>query len=150
MTSPRATSNKGSTLSAQDSVSLDVAMLSHPGMVRPHNEDAIFADSDYGLVILADGMGGYNAGEVASGIAVKTIVNLVREQVEREDLNVQDRESGLSRPTIILRDAIHRANKIIYQTARTQPHSHSSLLACSRLPMSAPYFCAGPRPREKP
>ena len=32
-----------------------------------------------------------------------------------------DRESGLSRPNIILRDAISRANKIIYQTARTQP-----------------------------
>src|SRR6184192_3726643 len=65
--------------------------------------------------------GGYNAGEVASGIAVKTIVNLVREHVEREDLGVPDRESGLSRPNIILRDAISRANKIIYQTSRTQP-----------------------------
>ena len=60
-------------MSAQDNVLLDVAMLSHPGMVRPHNEDSIFADSDYGLVILADGMGGYNAGEVASGIAVNVV-----------------------------------------------------------------------------
>jgi protein phosphatase len=95
--------------------------LTDTGKVREHNEDTIAFDADIGLLVLADGMGGYNAGEVASGIAVKTIVNLVREQVEREDLNVQDRESGLSRPTIILRDAIHRANKIIYQTARTQP-----------------------------
>ena len=91
------------------------------GKVREHNEDTIAFDPDIGLLVLADGMGGYNAGEVASGIAVKTIVNLVREQVGREDLNTQDRGSGLSRPTIILRDAIHRANKIIYQTARTQP-----------------------------
>ncbi len=66
-------------------------------------------------------MGGYNAGEVASGIAVKTIINLVSEAVEREDLTVHDGESGMSRPSIILRDAIHRANKIIYQTASTQP-----------------------------
>ncbi|HEY2402689.1 MAG TPA: Stp1/IreP family PP2C-type Ser/Thr phosphatase [Steroidobacteraceae bacterium] len=95
--------------------------LTDTGKVREHNEDTIAFDADIGLLVLADGMGGYNAGEVASGIAVKTIVNLVREQVEREDMNVQDRESGLSRPTIILRDAIHRANKIIYQTARTQP-----------------------------
>jgi protein phosphatase len=95
--------------------------LTDTGRVREHNEDTIAFDPDIGLLVLADGMGGYNAGEVASGIAVKTIVNLVREQVEREDLSVQDRESGLSRPTIILRDAIHRANKIIYQTARTQP-----------------------------
>src|ERR1700728_2450886 len=95
--------------------------LTDTGKVREHNEDMIAVDLDIGLLVLADGMGGYNAGEVASGIAVKTIVNLVKEQVEREDLNVQAREAGLSRPTIILRDAIHRANKIIYQTAKTQP-----------------------------
>jgi PPM family protein phosphatase len=95
--------------------------LTDTGKVREHNEDTIAVDADIGLLVLADGMGGYNAGEVASGIAVKTIFNLVKEQVEREDMNVQDREAGLSRPTIILRDAIHRANKIIYQTARTQP-----------------------------
>src|ERR1700735_2505586 len=95
--------------------------MTDTGKVREHNEDTIAFDADIGLLVLADGRGGYNAGEVASGIAVKTIVNLVKEQVEREDLNVQDREAGLSRPTIILRDAIHRANKIIYQTARTQP-----------------------------
>jgi len=95
--------------------------LTDTGKVREHNEDTIAVDPDIGLLVLADGMGGYNAGEVASGIAVKTIVNQVKEQVEREDMNVQDREAGLSRPTIILRDAIHRANKIIYQTARTQP-----------------------------
>src|SRR5678815_5235939 len=91
------------------------------GRVREHNEDTIASDGDIGLLVLADGMGGYNAGEVASGIAVKTVLNLIREQVEREDLTILDRETGLSRPSIILRDAIHRANKIIYQTARSQP-----------------------------
>jgi PPM family protein phosphatase len=77
------------------------------GRVREHNEDSIATDADLGLVVLADGMGGYNAGEVASGIA-------------REDLERPDVATGLSRPAIILRDAIHRANKIIFQTARTQ------------------------------
>lgn len=95
--------------------------LTDTGKVREHNEDTIATDPDIGLLVLADGMGGYNAGEVASGIAVKTVMNLIREQVEREDLSVLDRESGMSRPSIILRDAIHRANKIIYQTARSQP-----------------------------
>jgi protein phosphatase len=96
--------------------------LTDTGKVREHNEDTIAFDADIGLLVLADGMGGYNAGEVASGIAVKTIVNLVRESVDRQDLRALDRESGMSRPSIILRDAIHRANKIIYQTARTQPN----------------------------
>lgn len=95
--------------------------MTDTGKVREHNEDTIAVDPEIGLLVLADGMGGYNAGEVASGIAVKTIVNLVRESLEREDLGAADRNTGLSRPSIILRDAIHRANKIIFQTARTQP-----------------------------
>jgi protein phosphatase len=94
--------------------------LTDTGRVREHNEDTIASDVDLGLVVLADGMGGYNAGEVASGIAVKTIVNLVREGIAREDMGRPDQATGLSRPAIILRDAIHRANKIIFQTARTQ------------------------------
>ncbi len=91
------------------------------GKVREHNEDTIAFDPDVGLLVLADGMGGYNAGEVASGIAVKTIMHLVRDALQREDLSRPDAATGLSRPAIILRDAIARANKIIYQTARTQP-----------------------------
>jgi serine/threonine protein phosphatase PrpC len=91
------------------------------GRVRDHNEDTIAYDADIGLLVLADGMGGYNAGEVASGIAVKTIAGLVRDAVEREDLRINDSTAGLTRASIILRDAILRANKIIFQTARTQP-----------------------------
>lgn len=95
--------------------------LTDVGRVRDHNEDTIAYDAEIGLMVLADGMGGYNAGEVASGIAVKTIVGLVREAVEREDWRVHDTNAGLTRASIILRDAIVRANKIIFQTARTQP-----------------------------
>src|SRR5678816_3538525 len=76
------------------------------GRVREHNEDTIATDADVGLLVLADGMGGYNAGEVASGIAVKTITNLVREGLLREDLASIDRSTGLTRPSIVLRDAI--------------------------------------------
>jgi protein phosphatase len=42
--------------------------------------------------------------------------------VDREDLSKIDGETGLSRPGILLRDSIQRANKIIYQTAKTQPN----------------------------
>ncbi len=103
------------------------------GRIREHNEDTIGVDSDIGLLVLADGMGGYNAGEVASGIAVKTIMSLVKEAIEREDLTSHDRDSGLSRPSIVLRDAILRANKIIYQTAKTQPQCEgmgTTIVAC--------------------
>jgi PPM family protein phosphatase len=93
---------------------------SDTGRVREHNEDTIGTDGDIGLVVLADGMGGYKAGEVASGIAVRTVMTLIKDAVEREDLSLSDPEIGLSRPGILLRDAIQRANKIIYQTAKTQ------------------------------
>lgn len=96
--------------------------MSDPGRIREHNEDTIGTDADIGLVVLADGMGGYKAGEVASGIAVRTVMGLVKNAVEREDLTLQDDDSGLNRPGILLRDAIQRANKLIYQTARTQPN----------------------------
>ena len=58
--------------------------LTDTGKVREHNEDMIGSEGDIGLFVLADGMGGYNAGEVASGIAVKTIINLVRDAFLRE------------------------------------------------------------------
>ena len=93
---------------------------SDTGRVREHNEDTIGTDGDIGLVVLADGMGGYKAGEVASGIAVRTVLTLVKDAVDREDLSLSDEVNGLSRPGILLRDAIQRANKVIYQTARTQ------------------------------
>lgn len=96
--------------------------MTDTGRVREHNEDAIAHDPDIGLFVLADGMGGYNAGEVASGIAVKTIANLVREAYSVQDLGTVDRDTGMLRPSIILRDAILRANKIIYQTSKSQPH----------------------------
>jgi serine/threonine protein phosphatase PrpC len=46
---------------------LEIFSQTHPGMVRSHNEDSVACEPACGLVVLADGMGGYNAGEVASG-----------------------------------------------------------------------------------
>jgi PPM family protein phosphatase len=47
--------------------------LSHTGRVRQNNEDSLLVDSAAGLAVLADGMGGYNAGEVASAMATRVI-----------------------------------------------------------------------------
>lgn len=101
---------------------IKIAEVTDVGMVRDHNEDAIGSDSNIGLMVLADGMGGYNAGEVASGIAVQTISELATEGADREKRNDIDAHSGMMRQTIVLRDAVARANKIIYQTAQSQSH----------------------------
>ncbi len=66
-------------------------------------------------------MGGYNAGEVASGIAVKTVIDLVSEACKRERRADIETGTGLMRQSIVLRDAILRANKVINQTAQSQP-----------------------------
>jgi serine/threonine protein phosphatase PrpC len=90
------------------------------GRVRDHNEDSVGSDPETGLFVLADGMGGYNAGEVASGIAVKTVMGLVRDACSVQALELADSATGKSRPAIILRDAVMRANKLIHQTSKTQ------------------------------
>jgi protein phosphatase len=56
-------------------VNIDVAMRTDKGLVREQNEDAVGGDPATGLIILADGMGGANAGEVASQLAVDLLVS---------------------------------------------------------------------------
>jgi protein phosphatase len=107
--------------------------LTDTGRVREHNEDAIGTNPDTGLLVLADGMGGYNAGEVASGIAVKTVLQLVSEACSRETRNAADPETRMMRQTIVLRDAVARANKLIHQTAKSQPQCEgmgTTIAAC--------------------
>lgn len=54
----------------------------HVGMVRSGNEDCFYSDDDLGLWLVADGMGGHEAGEVASAIVVDTIASAVRGGVD--------------------------------------------------------------------
>ena len=112
---------------------IDYSELTDTGRVREHNEDAIGSIGEIGLMVLADGMGGYNAGEVASGIAVQIVTELAAEGATREERNSIDPHSGLMRQSIVLRDAIYRANKIIYQTAQSQTHCEgmgTTIVAC--------------------
>ena len=63
--------------------------------------------NDMGLMILADGMGGYNAGEVASGIAVQTIADLAVEGAHAgRTQRYRPQRPAMMRQTIVLRDAV--------------------------------------------
>ena len=99
------------------SAALEVATATHSGMVRSHNEDSIAADATLGLAVLADGMGGYNAGEVASGIAVELI------KVELKKALGETNSEKLDGASVerLLADHGARANTAIYQAAQSHP-----------------------------
>ena len=101
---------------------LDCATLSHPGMVRSHNEDSVFVDGEAGIAILADGMGGYNAGEVASGIAVNVVsTGMLPDLNSGRELSKIDIASGLTHAALLLQQQIAAANKGIYEAAQARP-----------------------------
>ena len=101
--------------------SLEMAKATHTGMVRSHNEDSIATDAEIGLAVLADGMGGYNAGEVASGIATALISSETREALVRQARHEVDRATGSPFATKLLADIIAKANTSIFQSANSQP-----------------------------
>jgi PPM family protein phosphatase len=91
--------------------------LSDRGLVRPTNEDCFAIQEELGLLVIADGMGGHNAGEVAARLAVETVVEAVRDA----DGKSQDWPFGfdpaLSSNGNLLRTAVHVANSRILETA---------------------------------
>jgi serine/threonine protein phosphatase PrpC len=97
----------------------EIASCTDPGIVRAHNEDSIAADAANGLVVLADGMGGYNAGEVASGIATTVITTETARALANLRLQ-QERDRKLATERLV-REQVLKANTSIYQAAQSQP-----------------------------
>ena len=100
---------------------LEITSATDPGMVRSHNEDSVAADPANGLVVLADGMGGYNAGEVASGMATTVIVTEMQQALAR--VRPYDLDPKTSQPVAsrLVREQVLKANTSIYQAAQSQP-----------------------------
>jgi len=100
---------------------LEIASCTDPGMVRSHNEDSIATDAANGLVVLADGMGGYNAGEVASGMATTVIVAEMRQILATTQPNQIDPRTNQTIAARLVREQVLRANSSIYEAAQNQP-----------------------------
>ena len=101
--------------------SLEMESATHTGMVRSHNEDSVGVEAEIGLAVLADGMGGYNAGEVASGIATSLIATETKEALSGLDAHEIDKESGLLVASKLLHDVVTNANASIFESANSQP-----------------------------
>lgn len=100
---------------------LDIVSQTHPGMVRSHNEDSVGSEPGCGLVVLADGMGGYNAGEVASGIAVSVVVTEVSQHLRGTSPAARGEKEGEELGVSLLRGNIQKANASIFHAAHSQP-----------------------------
>lgn len=95
---------------------VEMVYRSDTGQVRKHNEDCIGGDNTLGVAILADGMGGYQAGEVASAVAVKTIMEQLYTLIKT--LSHFKRYAA----TMLLEQAVLKANQVIYNMADRQNH----------------------------
>jgi len=99
---------------------LTMAGITDPGMVRDHNEDCFLTLPQKGLAILADGMGGHLAGEVASSLAVNVISRYLTDNLSRAR-KVRKAVGGLSAEAKMVLKAVELANSTIYETSRTRP-----------------------------
>jgi protein phosphatase len=93
-----------------------------PGCVRSNNEDNLGMDLELGLVVVADGMGGHNSGEVASDLAISTIRDYARRMLGGDKVVVP--EGGDPAMPVRCRQLEHfikTANTLIYEKGRAFP-----------------------------
>ncbi len=100
---------------------LEIFSQTDPGMVRSHNEDSVACEPACGLAVLADGMGGYNAGEVASGIAVSVVATEVSHRLLNASPVDIPENGGEELGVALLRENIQKANASIFHAAQSQP-----------------------------
>ncbi len=99
---------------------LNIASLSDQGRIREHNEDYLASDKSLNLVVLADGMGGCQAGEVASEMAVNTIMYELKGLLKTLFRNQPHPQYSYHCATVQLEQAILKANQVIYEAAEQQ------------------------------
>jgi protein phosphatase len=92
---------------------VEMAAITDAGSVRQFNEDSIVTGPDIGVAVLADGMGGHHAGEVASGIATQIIFGSLQTELAGFRSNARGHSTVQA-----IDKSINRANKAIFDAAQ--------------------------------
>lgn len=100
---------------------LEFASCTDSGLIRPQNEDSLLFDASNGCVLLADGMGGYNGGEVASALAVALISGGLQAGLPALRKAQAAGEDTLADIALLLRQQIDNANIQIFRKSISQP-----------------------------
>lgn len=97
-------------------MSFEYFSMTDPGRARDNNEDSVAVDEKAALVVLADGMGGYNAGEVASGMATSFIKSELGRWMTEASANASD--TDVRRAMDI---CVDNANRAIFNASNSNP-----------------------------
>ena len=103
---------------------IEIVSRTHEGQVRDHNEDFISDNPVLGLTVLADGMGGLNAGEVASSMAVHLLMEeLIAYRLGESHIPAElgQGDGRLPMEVQVVRKAIENANDAVFHASQTQP-----------------------------
>ena len=94
----------------------EICTQTDPGLARENNEDAVAFEVETRLCILADGMGGYNAGEIASGMAVAFIKSEMGRWLSQAGKHANSKEVRRA-----LEICVENANHSIFNAANSNP-----------------------------
>jgi serine/threonine protein phosphatase PrpC len=93
---------------------LEFFSVTDTGRARRNNEDSVALDEAEWIAVLADGMGGYNAGEVASGMAAERVKTELAQRLQQLGANPGDADIKTA-----LLDAVDTANRAVFEAATT-------------------------------
>lgn len=105
-------------------IHLEIANASDPGLSRSFNEDSIVIDAELGLLVLADGMGGYKSGDVASTMATNFIRDEFKRRLNEEMTQPSSKLDQLSASSVTLKSVVEKTNRAIYKTAQVDSKYH--------------------------
>jgi len=97
---------------------LEMIAITDVGTRRNHNEDCVGVEPDMGFAVLADGMGGHNAGEVASAMAVDIISRYFNGRLTHQPEAKLNEDTGFTGESMLAQEVIATANDAIYEAAQ--------------------------------